>query len=103
VQIGPRRPQRDGLGDRARAAPAAAAAERAAFVHQRRHRDVPPVADGAEPVGVGNAGVGEVHLVELGLAGQLPQRPRLDAGAVHVDDEVREALVLGHVGVGAGE
>ena len=52
--------------------------------------DTPPaVADVAEPLGVGDAHVGEVHLVELGLAGHLAQRPHLDAGRVHVDDEVR--------------
>jgi len=43
----------------------------------RRHRDV-----------------GEEDLVELRLAGDLAQRPDLDAGTLHVDDEVREALVL---------
>ena len=103
LQVGPRRPQRDGVGDGARPAPAAAAAERAALVHQRGHRDAPAVADVAEPVRVGDAGVGEVDLVELGLPGQLAQRPGLDARPVHVDDEVRQALVLRHVGVGARE
>ena len=50
---------------------------------------------------VGDAGVGEVHLVELGLAGHLAQRPDLDAGSVHVDDERGEAGVLHGLGIGA--
>lgn len=75
----------------------------AALVHQRGHCDPPPVADRAESVRIRNAGVGHVDLVELGLPRQLAQRPRLDARAVHVDDEVGQALVLRHVGVGAGE
>ena len=33
----------------------------------------------------------EEHLVELGLAGDLAQRPDLDAGVVHVADEVGDA------------
>ena len=57
----------------------------------------------ADPVGVGDPHVGQEHLVELGLAGELPQRPDLDAGGGHVHGEVGEALVLGHVGVGAGD
>ena len=36
--------------------------------------------------------VGEEDLVELRLAGDLAQRAHLDAGRVHVDDQVREAL-----------
>src|ERR671924_342285 len=46
--------------------------------------------------------VGHVDLVELGLAGDLPQRPDLDARGVHIDGEVGEALVLRCLGVGAG-
>ena len=57
----------------------------------------------AEPVRVGDPHVGQEHLVELGLAGDLAQRPDLDARGVHVDDEVGQARVLGHVGVGAGD
>ena len=48
--------------------------------------------------------VGEEHLVELGLAGHLPERADLDAGKVHRAQEERDALVLGArlaVGVGA--
>ena len=78
-------------------------ADRDPLVHQRGERHPPPLAGLAEALAVGDADVGEVHLVELGVARHLPQRPDLDAGGVHVDDEVGQALVLGNVGVGAGE
>src|SRR5581483_2468785 len=55
------------------------------------------------PERVGDACVGQVALVELGLAGHLAQRPDLDAGLVHVDHEVGHAPVLGDVGIGARE
>ena len=42
---------------------------------------------------VGDEHVGEEHLVEVGLVGDLAQRPHLDAGRAHVDDEVRDPLV----------
>ena len=61
----------------------------------------PALADVAEAQRVGHAHVGEEALVELGLAGHLVERAHLDAGRVHVDEEGRDALVLGHVGVGA--
>ena len=101
VTLGARRPQRGGIGDGARAAPTAATTERGAFVHQRRHRHVPAVAHLTEAVLVRDARVGEVDLVELGLPCHLAQRPGLDACAVHVDHEVGQSLVLGHIGIGA--
>ena len=52
---------------------------------------------------VGDAGVGEEHLVEHRPAGHLLQRADVDAGLVHVDGEVADALVLRHVRVGAGD
>ena len=45
----------------------------------------------------------EEHLVEEGPAGHLLQRAHVDARLVHVDGEVGDALVLGHLGVGAGD
>ena len=45
----------------------------------------------------------EEDLVEQGRAGDLPQRPHLDPRRSHVDQEVGDALVLGHVGIGAGQ
>ena len=57
----------------------------------------------ADEVVVGHEHVVEEHLVELGLAGDLDERPDLDARRVHVDDEVRDAAVLRRVGIGAGQ
>ena len=74
-------------------------AERPALVQQRRHRHLPAVALVAEPVRHRHLDVGEEDLVELRLAGDLAQRPHLDAGRVHVDDEVGQALVPRRVGV----
>ncbi len=79
------------------------AADRDPLVHQRGVGDPPAGPDVAQPVGVGDAGVGDEHLVELGLAGQLAQRADLDPGRVHVEHEVAQPGVLGRVGVGAGE
>ena len=45
----------------------------------------------------------EEHLVEVDLAGDVAQRPHLDAGLVQVDEEVGDALALRDVGVGAGQ
>ena len=58
----------------------------------------PALADRAEPVGVGDPHVGQEDLVELGLAGDLAQRPDLHPGVGHVADEVGQPLVLGHAG-----
>ena len=55
-----------------------------------------------EPVGR-DEHVGEEHLVELGLVGDLAQRSHLDTRRVHVDDERGDALALGRVGIGARE
>ena len=103
LQVRARRPQGDCVGDRARPAPAAAGAERASLVHQGGHRDPPTVADLTEPVRVGDARIGHVDLVELGVAGELAQRPGLHARRMHVEDEVRQPLVLRHFRIGAGE
>jgi hypothetical protein len=74
-----------------------ATADRDAFVHQRRLGDPPSVADVPETVAVRDAHVGQEHLVEFGLAGRLTQRPHLQTGCRHVDQEIGHALVLGHV------
>ena len=75
----------------------------APLVRERRVRDRPAVVQPADEVVVGHEHLVEEHLVELGLAGDLHERPHLDARRLHVDDEVRDAPVLRHVGVGAGE
>ena len=65
--------------------------------------DHPPVALAADEIGVGDDGVVEEDLVEDVVAGHLPQRPDLDARLVQLEREPRDALVLRHVEVGAGE
>ena len=55
----------------------------AALEAERRHRDLPALADRAEHVLLGGARTVEEHLVELGAAGHLAERPHLDAGLVH--------------------
>ena len=73
----------------------------AALVRERRVGDRPSVVQRADELIVGHEHLVEEHLVELGVAGDLHERPHLDAGRLHVDDEIRDALVLRRVGVGA--
>ena len=68
----------DERADDARAPLRDRAADRDPLVHQRGQRHAPAVADRAEALAVGDPGVGEVHLVELGLARHLAQRPDVD-------------------------
>ena len=63
----------------------------------------PAAVDRTEHVLERDAHVGEEHLVEVRDAGGLAQRPHVDPGAVHVDQEVGDAAVLRHVDVGAGD
>ena len=72
-------------------------------MEQRRHRDLPAAADVAEDVLDGHLDAGEEDLVELRLARDLAQRPHLDAGRLHVDDQVGEPGVALRVGVAARE
>ena len=77
--------------------------EPGALVHQRRDRHRPAVADAADDVRVGDPRLLDEDLVELALAGDLDQRLGFDPLLLHVHQEVGEALVLGGVGVGAGD
>jgi hypothetical protein len=81
----------------------ATGAEAGALVHERGVGHGPAVVAAADGGGVGHPGVGEEDLVEHGVAGHLAQRADLDARLVHVDGEPGDALVLGHLGVGAGD
>src|SRR4030095_17058119 len=76
------------LDEAAEAARTAARTDRDALVHERREGDVPPVADGAEPVRIRHPDVGEEDLVEGGAAVDLLDRPRLHARGPHVADDV---------------
>ena len=60
----------------------------AALVRQRRVRDRPPLVEPTDEMVLGHEHVVEEHLVELGLAGDLHERPDLDARRLHVDDDV---------------
>ena len=82
---------------------AAARTDGRALVHQRGQRHAPALAHVADALRVGDPCVGHVDLVELGLAGDLAQRTHLDARRAHVEREVGHALVLGRLGVGAGD
>ncbi len=101
VALGVLAPDLERVADGTRLPAGNRAADRHALVHQRGERDPPPVAEAADAVGVGHAHTGQVHLVELGLAGDLTQRPDVDAGRVHVEREVGEPAVLRCFGIGA--
>ena len=66
-------------------------------------RHAPALADRAEPQRVGQADVGEEHLVEVGAAAHLLDGPHLDARCVERHQERRHALVLGDVEVVTGD
>ena len=73
-----------------------------AFVHQRGDRHPPAGANRAKPLGVGDAHIVEIHLVEVRTAGHLLDRPDFHPWRLHVQEEEGQALMLRHVGVGAG-
>ena len=81
----------------------AAQRDAGALVHQRGDGHGPAVAHAADHGLVGNARLLHEDLVELGLAGDGHQRPRLDARQAHVDEQARDAFVFGRVGVGTHE
>ena len=74
---------------------------RTALVGERRHRDLPAAVDRADDVRRRDGDVLEEHLAELGRARDLRERPDGDAGALHVEDEVGEPLVLRRLWIGA--
>ena len=75
----------------------------AALVAEQGHRDGPAAVHLADDVLLRAAGVAEEHLVELGLAGDHLDRPHLHARLAHVDQQERDAAVLGRGRVGAGQ
>ena len=83
------------------ALPTRSAAERHPLAHQRRDGHPPALPFLAEHVLVRDAHVVQEDLVEFCFASDLIQRPHLDAWRVHVEHEIREAVVLGNVRVGA--
>ena len=75
------------------------------FVRERALRDRPATVQRPDEVRLRDPHVGEEHLVEVAEVGvaQLRERPALDARRGRVDDQRRDALVLGRVRVGAHE
>ena len=92
-----------GLGEPAAGRVATARAEARPLVGQRRVRRGPAVVETADQRRVRHPGVGDEDLVEECMARHLLERTDVDTVLEHVEGEVRDALVLGHVGVGAGE
>jgi hypothetical protein len=80
-----------------------AAAHRDPLVGQGVARQGPAAVDLADHAVVGHEHVVQEHLVEHLQAGQLTQRPDVEARGGHVDHEVGDAEVLRRAGVGAGE
>ena len=63
----------------------------------------PPGVLGADELGRGDDHVVEEDLAEVRLAGRLPDRADVDARRAHVHQEVRDAVALRRVGIGAGQ
>src|SRR5436309_8240939 len=76
---------------------------RAALVGERGHGELPAVVHLADHVRARHAHGVEEDLADLGRAGQLAERADRDARALHIENEVGEAAVLGQRRVGAGE
>ena len=72
-------------------------------MQQGGHRDVPAVTGRTEHRLARHPDVGEEDLVELRVAGDLPQRTYLDARGVHVDEQVGQPAVLLGLGVGTDD
>ena len=84
-------------------AAAAAATKACSLDHQCGVRNGPAVVEAADDVGHWHAGFVDEHFVEHGAAGHFAQGAHLDAGLVHVEREVGDALMLWRVGVRARE
>ncbi len=79
------------------------AAQRLSLEGEHGARHAPASVELAHHVSNGYPDPVEEHLVEVGLAGELAQRPHSDPGSVHVDDEHRDALALRARRIGADE
>ena len=62
------------------------------FVGELGGRLLPGAVDFAEHVIIRDEEVGENHLVEFKLPGDLPDRVHLDARLFHLDEELRQAV-----------
>ena len=70
---------------------------------QRAHGDPPAVAGRADHQVAPGAGAVEEHLVELGRAGELPDRADGDPALAHGNEQIGQALAAPRPGLGAGE
>ena len=68
-----------------------------------RHRDLPAIAWLADEVSLVDPDAGEEDLAELAAAGHLLDRPDLDPGLMHVDQEKADASMSFRRRVGAGQ
>ena len=93
----------DDLLERAAGVAAGRAARVVTLEAEAGECDAPALADGPEAELIGNAHVGEEHLVEVGTSRHLLDRTYLDTLPVEGDHECSEALVLGDVEVAAGD
>ena len=82
--------------------PGATAANGQSLVHQSGQRHLPALAHFAQAKAVRYPDVGEVHLIEIGITGQLLDRFGLHTGSFHIHQEGGQPLVFGHRRVGAG-
>src|SRR3989304_728503 len=71
------------------------------LVHEHRDRDVPAAVQDAEQVRPGHPDLIEEHLAELGIPGDLDERPDRDAGTLHVHEKARDPLLVRGLGGGA--
>jgi hypothetical protein len=76
-------------------------ADQHALVLERRSRDLPALAAFAHDVLRRHANVVEEHLAEVVAALHHDERPHVDPGSLHRDEQVGDARVLGRVGLGA--
>ena len=75
----------------------------AALEAEQPHRHPPALARLADDQVGGGAGAGEEDLVELRAAGELLDRPDLDAVLVHRHQQERQPVVPLGAGLGAGD
>src|SRR5262249_2038561 len=75
----------------------------AALETERGLRQLPALAHLANDVLAGYSDIVEEDFGELGVAGDLLERPHLHARTGHVQDEVRDAPILGRVRVWASQ
>jgi hypothetical protein len=95
------RDHRDDIVHRAQAAHHAFHPQATAFMRERAHRDAPAAVQFVDEVFTWHFHRIEKHLGEFRLAGEVAQRPDLNAGRIQVDQQHGNAPVFWRVLVGA--